>query len=304
MNSDPSRRALLGACFLAAFHLACRRARAPGAAPDDASALDRLAALERTHGGRLGVAVLETGSGRRLLHRADERFPMCSTFKFLAAAQVLQRVDRGAEHLERRVVFPKEALVIYSPVTEQHTGAPGMTLGEVCHAAVTVSDNTAGNLLLASGGGPEGFTAFLRSLGDSTSRLDRIEPFLNEALPGDPRDTTTPAAMLEDLRTLLLGEALSAASRAQLAEWLVATTTGATRLRAGLPEDWRAGDKTGTGANGVTNDVAIAWPPGRAPVLVAAYFAGSSVAQEVRNGVLAEVGRIAADFCGGAARPG
>ena len=304
MNSDPSRRTLLGASLLAVFHLACRRALAPGAAPDDAAALGRLAALERTHGGRLGVAVLEAGSGRRLLHRADERFPMCSTFKFLAAAQVLQRVDRGAERLERRVVFPKEALVTYSPVTEQHTGAPGMTLGEVCHAAITVSDNTAGNLLLASGGGPEGFTAFLRSLGDSTSRLDRIEPFLNEALPGDARDTTTPAAMMEDLRTLLLGDALSAASRAQLAEWLVATTTGATRLRAGLPADWRAGDKTGTGANGVTNDVAIAWPSGRAPVLVAAYFAGSSVAQEVRNGVLAEVGRIAAGFCSGAARLG
>jgi beta-lactamase class A len=256
---------------------------------------ERLQALERRHGGRLGVSILDTASGKRTGHRADERFPMCSTFKFLAAAQVLARVDRGEEKLERRIIFAKKDLVTYSPVTEKHLGAPGMSVAELCHAAITLSDNTAGNLLLDSFGGPAGLTAFARSLGDTVTRLDRRETELNEAIPGDPRDTTTPAAMLDDMRTLLLGDVLSPASRMQLADWLRATTTGGSRLRAGLPKDWRVGDKTGTSDNGVSNDIAIVWPPGRAPLLVTAYYAESTAPQETRNAVIAEVGRIAAE---------
>lgn len=254
----------------------------------------RLADLEKKSGGRLGVAFLEVASGRRVERRAHERFPMCSTFKWLAAAFVLSRVDRGEERLDRRITFTKADLVPYSPVTEKRTGPPGMTLEELCDAAVTVSDNTAGNLLLASFGGPAGLTKHARSLGDKDTRLDRNEPGLNEATPGDVRDTTTPAAMTENVRRLVLGDALSAASRTKLTDWLAANTTGDSRLRAGFPRGWKIGDKTGSGSHGVTNDVAIAWPPERPPVIVSAYFAESAADGDARNAVLAEVARIVA----------
>jgi beta-lactamase class A len=256
--------------------------------------LKRLATLEKINGGRLGVAILDTATGRRINHRGEERFPMCSTFKWLAASEVLSRVDRGTESLARRIEFTESDLVSYSPVTSKHLGAPGMTLAEICEAAITLSDNTAGNLLLDSMGGPAGLTAFARSLGDRYTRLDRRETELNEAIPGDPRDTTTPAAMLHDMHALLVGDALSEASRTQLIAWMVATTTGDARLRAGFPHGWRVGDKTGTSNNGVANDVAIAWPPGRATLLVAAYYAEADTDGDTRNAVLAEVGRIAA----------
>lgn len=256
------------------------------------AAAERLGDLERKHSGRLGVAVLDTGSGRRLAHRADERFPMCSTFKFLAAACVLSRVDRKEENLDRRIVFAESDLVTYSPVTKKHAGPGGMTIGDICEAAMTLSDNTAGNLLLASFGGPAGLTAFARSIGDGMSRLDRIETALNEATPGDPRDTTTPVSMLHNMNKLLLEPTLSEASRKQLADWLVANKTGDTRLRAGFPAGWRVGDKTGSGENGTANDIAIVWPSERAPVLVTTYLTGSRASAEERNTAIAEVARI------------
>jgi beta-lactamase class A len=257
-----------------------------------AAASERLTQLERRHGGRLGVAVLDTGTGRRMAHRADERFPMCSTFKFLAAACVLARVDHKEESLERRVVFAPSDLVTYSPATEKRAGGEGMTVAELCEAAMTLSDNTAGNLLLASFGGPAGLTAFARSIGDSMSRLDRIETALNEAIPGDLRDTTTPVSMLHNLNKLVLEPTLSEASRNQLIAWLVGNKTGNTRLRAGFPGAWRIGDKTGAGDNGTTNDIAVIWPANRAPVLVTAYLTGSPKSADDRNAVIAEVGRI------------
>ncbi len=220
---------------------------------------------------------------------------MCSTSKFLSAAFVLRRVDAGEEALERRLAYAKERLVAYSPTTEKHAGE-GMTLGEICEAAVTLSDNTAANLMFESFGGPAALTQFSRSLGDEVTRFDRIEPALNEAMPGDPRDTTTPAAMAENLRRLVLGDALSAKSKNQLAAWLIANKTGDERLRAGFPKSWRVGDKTGSGDNGATNDVAIVWPPDRGPIVVTAYFAESSASKETRNAVLAEVGRLAANI--------
>lgn len=258
-------------------------------------AAEALAALEARHGGRLGVAILDTGTGRRLGHRATERFAMCSTFKWLAAAHVLARVDRGEERLDRRIAFGREALVPHAPVTGPAAGGPGLTLAQLCDATITLSDNPAANLILATYGGPAGLTAWIRSLGDTVTRLDRWEPALNEAAPGDPRDTTTPEAMVALLPALLLGHALSAASRAQLAAWMVATKTGDARLRAGMPPGWRVGDKTGTGGRNTTADVGILWPPGgRAPVLVAAYFAEADLPEPQRSAVLAEVGRIAA----------
>ena len=252
-----------------------------------------LADLERRHGGRLGVAALDTASGREAGHRAGERFPLTSTFKFLATALVLARVDRGDERLDRRVVISAQDLVAYSPVTKDHVGPAGMSMAAICEAAVTLSDNTAGNLLLASFGGPAQLTAYARSLGDGLTRLDRIETELNEATPGDPRDTTTPAAMLGDMQRILVGDALSAGSRQHLTGWLLASRTGAKRLRAGLPYNWRVGDKTGGGGNGTANDIAVAWPPGRAPILVTVYFTGSTIAEEARNAVIAEAGRLA-----------
>jgi beta-lactamase class A len=252
------------------------------------------ARIEAQSAGRLGVAVLDTDTGSRAGHKADERFPMCSTFKLLASAAILGRVDAGKEQLNRRIAYDAKDLVTYSPVTEKHVGA-GMTLAELCEAAITVSDNTAGNLLLANLGGPDGVTAFARSLGDTLTRLDRNEPTLNEATPGDPRDTTTPAAMLANIRSLVLGEALSEPSRGQLKAWLVANKTGGGRLRAGLPGDWAVGDKTGSGEFGTTNDVGVIWPPGRAPIVVAIYFTETRAALEQRIAVLASVGRAIAD---------
>ena len=301
MNPCPSRRSLLLA-GLGAW-VGGRWGAAIAAGPDPARPVTKLMALERAHGGRLGVSILDTVGGRRINHRGEQRFALCSTFKPLAAALVLARVDRGEERLDRRIAYKRGDLVAYSPVTERHADAPGMTLAELCHAAVTVSDNTAGNLLLASFGGPPALTAFLRTLGDQATRLDRIEPALNDVPPGDERDTTTPAAILHSLQALLLGDALSAASRAQLIEWLVASTTGSKRLRAGMPVDWRVGDKTGTGQRGATNDVAILWPPARAPLLVAAYYdAPDEMEAELRDGVLAEVGRIVAGLVDGTQR--
>jgi beta-lactamase class A len=253
------------------------------------------AALEGESGGRLGVAVLHTGSGGFVGHRADERFPMCSTFKLLAAAAVLRRVDEGKEKLDRRVKFATSDLVVNSPITKERTGGEGMSVAELCAAAMTVSDNTAGNLILASLGGPQALNDYARSLGDTVTRLDRIEPDLNEALPGDQRDTTAPAAMLKNIRALVLGRALSENSKEQLIAWLVGNKTGNARLRARLPASWRVGDKTGSGEHGTTNDVGVAWPPQSAPVLMAVYLTGTAANGEARNRTIAAVGSAIAD---------
>lgn len=252
-----------------------------------------IAALETKNGGRLGVAALDTGTGNRITNRADERFAMCSTFKLLATAAVLQRVDRGEEHPDRVILYSRADLVFYSPVTEKHADE-GMTVVALCEAAVSLSDNTAIDLLLASMGGPPAVTRFARSLGDPVTRLDRTETALNDVAPGDTRDTTTPNATLGDMQQILIGNVLSDSSRSSLIQWLKNCQTGKNRLRAGLPADWVEGDKTGTwdGENNEANDIAILWPPGRKPVLVTAYYSASSQKGAARDAVLAEVGRI------------
>jgi beta-lactamase class A len=285
-----SRRGLVLGGLVAAPALASLGARAQDA---DGAIEAGLAELEARHGGRLGVCMLAPGAARRVGRRADERFAMCSTFKVLAAALALTRVERGQDSLDRKILYDRGAVVAYSPETENHAGE-GMTLGEICKAALTLSDNTAGNLMLDSFGGPPALTRYARGLGDEVTELDRFETGLNEATPGDPRDTTTPAAMAANLDRLLLGDALSAPSRQQLTAWMLANRTGDRRLRAGLPGDWRVADKTGGGGNAATNDIAVLWPPGRAPIVVAVYFAQSSAPDEARNGVVAEVGRLAA----------
>jgi beta-lactamase class A len=282
------RDVIASAAALAGFGL-LGASRAQAGLPDTLKA--ELTRIELESGGRLGVAVLDTGSGARVDHRGDERFPMCSTFKLLGAAAVLKRVDGGKEKLDRRIVFSAKDIVANSPITEKHVGGDGMTLAEICEAAMTVSDNTGGNLILASLGGPKGITDFARLLGDSMTRLDRFETELNEALPSDPRDTTTPPAMLGNVQKLVLGDALSAASKEQLTKWLLANKTGDTRVRAGLPAGWRTGDKTGSGDRGTTNDIGVLWPPNGAPIVVTIYLTGTQASAEKRNATLAAVGR-------------
>jgi beta-lactamase class A len=239
--------------------------------------------LENKVGGRVGVLAIDTGDEKQIWYRADERFAMCSTFKWLLAACVLEGVDRGEIDLEERLEYTEEDLLEYAPVARAHLARGALPVEALCAAAVSISDNTAANLLLERIGGPAALTAFLRRCGDEVTRLDRYEPELNTNIPGDPRDTTTPRAMAETMRTILLGNVLVDESRARLQQWLKETKTGLTRLRAGLPPDWVAGDKTGTGVNGAANDVAIAWPPGRPPILIAAYLSDSSARPDVLN---------------------
>jgi beta-lactamase class A len=248
-------------------------------------------ALERRHGGRLGVAALDTASGKGLSYRADERFPMCSTFKLIAVAAVLARTDHGRESLNRHITYGPGDLLEPAPVTRAHVREGSLTEAELCAAAIEYSDNTAANLLLRELGGPQAATRFARSLGDQRTRIDRTEPMANTSIPGDPRDTTTPRAMLSDLQRLTLGDILSRASRSRLTGWLVDYKTRFPRIPAGLPTGWRSGHKMGTGSYGTTNDVAILWPPRRAPILVTAYYTGSSAPGTARDAVLAEVGR-------------
>lgn len=253
----------------------------------------QLASLEKRTGGRLGVSVLDTKSNVSFGHRQDERFAMCSTVKALAAAFVLARVDKGQETLRRRIVVSKADLHAHSPVAEKHVG-DGMTVGELCDAAVTYSDNAAANLILASFGGPAGLTAWLRSIGDETTRLDRTEPALNEAKPGDPRDTTTPAAMMRTLGKLLLEDVLSPSSRDQFAAWLVANRTGDRRLRAGLPTNWTIGEKTGTSGHGEAGDVGFMRPPKSQTILASVYIAEAPKPVKELEPIFAEVGKLIA----------
>ncbi|MGX7703993.1 class A beta-lactamase [Methylobacterium sp. Gmos1] len=278
------RAALIGTA------LAACAVRSASAAED---AVARLAQLERRDGGRLGVEVRDTATGRRFGHRADERFPMCSTFKAVAAAAVLARIDAGKDDLNRRIHYGRDALLSYAPVTAKNVET-GMTLAELCAAAVVWSDNTAANLMLDTLGGPEGITAFARAHGDTVTRLDRTEPTLNTAIPGDPRDTTSPAAMVGLLENVLLGRALSAESRTRLTGWMHDSPTGLKRVRAGLPEGWRTADKTGTGDNGTANVVALIHRPDGAPILASVYLTGSPAEPAARDAVHAEVGRLIA----------
>jgi beta-lactamase class A len=268
-------------------------------AGDASFLLDTLSAIERNSGGRLGVAVLDTGSGAQTGLRADDRFPMCSTFKMLACGAVLKRVDESKERLDRRIKIEAQDVVPGSSFIKAPVGGEGMTLADICEAAMIYSDNTAGNVILASIGGPAGLTAYARSLGDTMTRLDRNEPTLNEAVPGDPRDTTTPAAMLKNVQSLVLGTALSPASRDQLTKWMVGNKTGDARIRAGLPAGWRCGDKTGAGERGTTNDIGVLWPPGRSPIVVTIYLTETSSDTAKRNATLAAVGRAIAFGAGG-----
>lgn len=278
---------------------------AVGAAPPPARARDAsifardIAAIEARTGGRLGVAIIDNATLPTNEYRGHERFPMCSTFKLLAVATVLARIDRGSERASRHIAYGPADLLGYAPVTRAHVARGCMTVDALCEATMTYSDNTAANLLLRTLGGPAAVTRFARTLGDRFTRLDRNEPALNTAVPGDPRDTTTPLAMAHSLRAVALGGALSGASRTRLVTWLRGNRTGDGRLRAGIPPSWRVGDKTGTGgeqnhagASGTRNDIAVIWPLHRAPLAATVYLTGATIAAAPADAAIADVARL------------
>ncbi len=280
-----SRRWFIGAAGAALYSAACE-------AREQQGIIERLAAIRSRIGGRLGVYVLDTHTGQRFGVDYDERFAMASTFKWLLAAAVLAKVERAELRLEQRVTFTEKDILAHAPVTSKHLRQGSLTLRELCAAIVQVSDNTAANLLFWLIEGPEGLTKFMRASGDDMTRLDRMELALNSNLPGDLRDTTTPRAMVGSMERMLLGPVLSEPSRQMLIQWMINSSTGLQRIRAGLPAGWKAGDKTGTGANGAVNDLAMIWPPGRKPILMAVYMSESTQAVET---LIAAHAQIAAE---------
>jgi beta-lactamase class A len=261
------------------------------------SAQAQLTKLERTLVGRLGVFALNTANGDRLSYRADEYFPMCSTFKVLLASAILKRSTQIDGLMQQRIKYQQNDLVTYSPITERYV-KDGMTVDALCAAALQYSDNTASNLLMTILGGPGAVTTFARSIGDRQFQLDRWETALNSSIPGDRRDTSTPNAMASSLQRLAFGDALEPRLQLQLRVWLQGNTTGAARIRAGVPADWQVGDKTGTGDYGTANDIGLLWPPRRAPIVVAIYTTQGEKDAKARNDVIALAARIVVDWLG------
>ena len=294
-NPTVGRRAVLGAALLLPL-MGCSRAPSPPApsppAPGPTTAAPaRLAELETRFDARLGLYAVHTGTGRELAHRADERFALCSTFKVLAVAAMLAKTP--PDHLQTQIRYGASEVVENSPVTAGHV-ADGLTVAELCDAAIRYSDNTAGNLLLDDIGGPGAVTDYARLLGDGVTRLDRRETELNSAIPGDDRDTTSPRAIAGDLRDLVLGDRLDPADRALLTDWLVRNTTGGARIRAGLPPDWRVADKTGSGSYGTANDIAVVWPPDGAPIVLAVLSTRDGREEQADNALIAQAAAVTA----------
>jgi beta-lactamase class A len=270
-------------------------ASVPALAACSAFAQDAPAALqayERDSGGRIGLHAENIKTGAKLVWRADERFVMCSTFKASLAALMLARVDRGDDRIDDMISYRANDILDYAPMAKEHLGRGALSIAEMCKGAVELSDNTCANLLLAQSGGPAALTGFWRSGGDSVSRLDHNEPELNLSPPGDPHDTTTPAAMAGNLNRFLLGEVLSPASRERLTGWMVNCKTGANRLRAGLPRAWKVADKTGNNGKDASGDIAVAWPKPTTPVIIAAYTQGGAPTPAQIVTVFTEIGRM------------
>lgn len=255
---------------------------------------DQLAQLEKAAGGRLGVYAIDTAGDVRISYRADERFPLCSTFKVILVAAILMRSSRVEGLLQRRIYYQRNDLATYSPITEKYV-VDGMTVAELCAAALQYSDNTAANILIGIIGGPAAVTEYARSIGNGEFRLDRWETDLNSSIPGDPRDTATPAAMARSLQALTCGAALPPTQREQLNQWLRGNTTGAKRIRAAVPGSWAVGDKTGSGDYGTTNDLAVLWPPQRQPLILAIYYTQDAPKAPWRDEVVAAAARIVVD---------
>lgn len=291
MAHSPLRRSLL----LTALALPLAGLCAPARQNDATSRAIRqqLAELERASGGRLGVCAINRADGSRILYRADERFAFCSTFKAMAVATVLKQSMSDSNLLQRRLTWTKAELdqLGWSPITAKHV-ADGLTVAELCAATIQYSDNCAVTALMKMLGGPAVITRFARSIGDKTFRLDRWELELNSAIPGDPRDTTTPAAMASSLQRLVFDDVLAVPQRTMFINWLKGNTTGGATIRAGVPKDWVVGDKTGTGDYGTTNDIGVIWPPSAAPIVLVTYFTQKQPKAEPRRDVLAAATRI------------
>lgn len=298
----PSRRGVIGgvaAGVLAVVVPGAGSAVARGV--DDRGIVGRLRALERAHAARLGVFACDVVSGRTVVHRADEPFPMCSSFKTIAVAAVLRDLDRDGEFLARRVRYTEKDVTEsgYAPITGRPENlADGMIVADLCAAAIAYSDNGAANLLLRRLGGPGAVTGFCRSVGDGVTRLDRWEPALNSAEPGRVTDTSSPRALGRTYARLVLGDALDVRDRERLTGWLLANTTGGKRLRAGLPRDWVVADKTGTGGYGTTNDVAIVRPPDQGPIVMAVLSTKDDAAAPADEPLLAETATVLAQALG------
>ncbi|WP_228566315.1 class A beta-lactamase [Nocardia sp. SYP-A9097] len=267
------------------------------ATPTTAVDTQPFADLETKAGGRLGVYAIDTATGKTVTYRDGERFPIASTFKGLACGALLRGHPLSSGYFDQVIHYPASDLVTYSPETEKHVDS-GMTVTELCRAAITLSDNTAGNQLLKLLGGPEGLTAVIRTLGDPITRLDRWETELNTAIPGDERDTTTPASLAADYRALVVGDALAEPERAQLKSWLLANTTGGKRVRAALPADWTIADKTGSGDYGSASDAAIVWPPNHAPIVIVVQTTKPDPHAEGDNALIADATRLAIQALG------
>lgn len=247
---------------------------------------------ERATGGRIGLCVESLRTGVKVAWRADERFVMCSTFKVSLAACILASVDKGQTRLDELIAYGPDDLLEYAPVAKQNLDKGAMSVVDMCKAVVELSDNTCANALLAHIGGPSALTAFWRSIGDAVSRLDHNEPELNRSPPGDPHDTTTPAAMAGNLRSLIFGSVLSRNSRERLTRWMLGCKTGENRLRAGLPKDWRVGDKTGNNGKDAAGDIAVTWRTRGEPVLICAYSQGGAPTPRQIEAVFAGIGRF------------
>ncbi|MFC9125370.1 class A beta-lactamase [Streptomyces sp. NPDC057099] len=265
-HSRLSRRTALAVGTAAALSLGGGTAHA---LPASGGVTARLRELEQKHTARLGVYARNLRTGRTVAYRADERFPMASVFKTLAAAAVLRDLDRDGEFLAKRIHYTQDYVTKsgYSPITKENV-ATGMTVGELCDATIRFSDNTAGNLLLVELGGPKAVTRFCRSIGDRVTRLDRWEPELNSAEPWRVTDTTSPRAIGLTYARLVLGDVLEPRDRARLTDWLLRNTTSGEKFRKALPADWLVADKTGGGRYGGNNDVGITWPPDGPPIVM------------------------------------
>lgn len=295
MQHSPDRRSFLLALLATPLIGACTPLWAsPAHWSQHMDLKKQLALLEREAQGRLGLCLLNTADQQRFSYRGDERFPLCSTFKSILAAAILKQSMRDNTLLQQRQRFSGQEVQQsgYAPVARQYI-ANGMTVAELCAATIQYSDNAAANVLLKVLGGPAALTAFSRELGDAHFRLDRWEPELNTAIPGDERDTSTPVAMTRTLNKLILGDALGLTQRAQLADWLKGNTTGGKRIRAGVQAGWQVGDKTGTGAYGSTNDVAVLWPQKDKPLILSVYFTQLQQDAAPRDDVIAQATRIA-----------
>ncbi|WP_215405209.1 class A beta-lactamase [Janthinobacterium sp. JC611] len=256
-----------------------------------AAARTQLAALEQAAGGRLGVAAWRQGSELRVAYRADERFPLASTFKAMLAAAVLARSVSQPGLLDQHVRYEKKELVTYSPITEKHL-ADGMNVADLCAATLQYSDNSAANFLMTLLGGPQAVTAYARSIGNTVFQLERWETELNSAIPGDVRDTASPASMAHSLQQLLLGNSLPAPQRQQLDAWMRGNTTGDKRIRAGVPAGWQVADKTGSGAYGSVNDIGVAYPASGAPLVIAVYYTREQQKADTNQDIITAATRI------------